>query len=97
MTNSTHTHRRKYGTPNDKLMEFVQIPTTGNTQEFGELNRQRSDFITNRITASGTSGSTRIEKIALATLGDSTDFGDLCNLQLMVVVCQSEHTWVVEY
>ena len=83
MTNSTRgVIAGGYGTPNDKLMEFVQIPTTGNTQEFGELNRGgfgrsgTSSPITG-VTASGTSGSTIIEKIALATLGDSTDFGDL--------------------
>ena len=71
-----------YGTPNTKLIEFVQIPTTGNTQEFGELNRGgfgrsgTSSPITG-VTASGTSGSTRIEKVTLATLGDAEDFGDL--------------------
>ena len=71
-----------YGTPNDKLIEIVQIPTTGNTIEFGEL--QRGGFgrggtgspITG-LFASGTSGSTRIEKVTLATFGDSIDFGDL--------------------
>jgi len=71
-----------YGTPNDKLIEIVQIPTTGNTIEFGEL--QRGGFgrsgTSSPITglfASGTSGSTRIEKVTLATFGDSIDFGDL--------------------
>ena len=71
-----------YGTPNDKLMEFFTIPTLGNGVDFGELNRGgfgrsgTSSPITG-VTASGTSGSTRIEKIALATGGNAIDFGDL--------------------
>jgi len=71
-----------YGTPNDKLMELFTIPTLGNGVDFGELNRGgfgrsgTSSPITG-VTASGTSGSTRIEKIALATGGNAIDFGDL--------------------
>ena len=83
MTNSTRgLLAGGYGTPNDKLIEFVQIPTTGNCVDFGELNRGgfgrsgTSSPITG-VTASGTSGSTIIEKVTLATLGDSSDFGDL--------------------
>ena len=83
MTNSTRgVISGGYGTPNDKLMEFVQIPTTGNTQEFGELNRGgfgrggTSSPITG-VFSGGTAGTTDIEKVTLATLGDAQDFGDL--------------------
>ena len=71
-----------YGTPNDKLMELFTIPTLGNGVDFGELNRGgfgragTSSPITG-LHASGTGGTTDIEKITLATLGDSIDFGDL--------------------
>ena len=71
-----------YGTPNDKLLEFFTIHTTGNGVDFGELNRGgfgragTSSPITG-LHASGTGGTTDIEKITLATLGDSIDFGDL--------------------
>ena len=71
-----------YGTPNDKLMELFTIHTTGNGVDFGELNRGgfgrsgTSSPITG-LHASGTGGTTDIEKITLATLGDSIDFGDL--------------------
>ena len=71
-----------YGTPNDKLLEFFTIHTLGNGVDFGELNRGgfgragTSSPITG-LHASGTGGTTDIEKITLATLGDSIDFGDL--------------------
>ena len=71
-----------YGTPNDKLMELFTIPTLGNGVDFGELNRGgfgragTSSPITG-LHASGTGGTTDIEKITLATLGNSIDFGDL--------------------
>ena len=71
-----------YGTPNDLLIEFVVIPTTGNSVEFGELNRGgfgrggTSSPITG-LFSGGTGGTTDIEKVTLATLGDSIDFGDL--------------------
>ena len=71
-----------YGTPNDKLLEFFTIHTLGNGVDFGELNRGgfgragTSSPITG-LHASGTGGTTDIEKITLAQLGNSIDFGDL--------------------
>ena len=77
------------GTPRTKVIQFITIATKGNAQNFGELTQEASRVTgfsspTRGISAGGfNNGSPSavktniMEFVTIATLGNSTDFGDL--------------------
>ena len=75
------------GTPSN-VLEYVTIATTGNMTDFGDLSsnmgaQDNTDCIGNNVYGliwSGTSGGGKpgvIDRIALATTGNASDFGDM--------------------
>ena len=79
----------KDGSDNDKTISFVTITTTGNARDFGDLSISRGTHVqtasnsTRGIFAGGNGPSPNnpsnkeIQFVTIATLGNSTQFGDL--------------------
>ena len=77
------------GTSYDKKIQFITLATTGDTTEFGTLSSgrymgggaggasQTRGFFFGGLVSGQPAGDNIIETVTFATLGDSTDFGDL--------------------
>jgi hypothetical protein len=69
---------------NQETIEYVTIPSEGNSIDFGDLSGDRSDVqmgsassSTRGIWAGGSQEENIIDYVEMATLGDALDFGDL--------------------
>ena len=72
-----------YSGANQNRIEYISISTTGNSQDFGDMQ------VSTRVRGSGSNGSkaiaggggspnkNEIDKVTISTTGNSTDFGDL--------------------
>ena len=83
---------------NTDLIQKVEIATTGNSQEFGDLSGSRSSPGGASSPTRGCFGGGRtptlldtIEYIAIATGGDVTDFGDLTESRANVAGFSNAH------
>jgi hypothetical protein len=63
------------------IMQYIEIDTTGNTTDFGDLTGTAGSNagVSNKTrgVVKGGNGTNTMEFITIATTGDATDFGDL--------------------
>jgi hypothetical protein len=86
------------GQPTQNTIDYINIASTGNAVDFGDLTQSRyyvaaCSSSTRGVFGSGFTGSTIVNTmdfVTIASTGNATDFGDLTTSQLGVAGCSSE-------